>query len=296
MRIPIDQIIPDPNQPRRTFDGEAIKELASSFDSYGVISPLKVRPYGDNQYMIIAGELRYRAIKQRGDKQIDCVVQEATDQQAREMQFIENLQRQDIPALELGQAFKEYCDTYGVSQAELARKLGYKSSDAVDDRISLVTKSSGVINAALKSGKLQFSEAARIVTIPDKKRQEEVAEPFIRGDVSSKHAPKVAELARKEPERPVDDIIGEVVYGIGKEEKEILSKPSKPTTAIDKFYELEKMANKLSDGLAELQGFPAFGKALLGIALQSLRTRIDETLERMGIQTIEGETRPTKEE
>ena len=90
MRIRIDQVIPDPNQPRKTFDDEAIKELASSFDSYGIISPLKVRPYGDSQYMIITGELRYRAAKLRGEKEIECIVQEATDQQAGGMQFIEN--------------------------------------------------------------------------------------------------------------------------------------------------------------------------------------------------------------
>ena len=147
MRIRIDQVIPDPNQPRKTFDDEAIKELASSFDSYGVISPLKVRPYGDNQYMIIVGEMRYRASKLRGAKEIECVVQEATDQQVREMQFIENLQRRDIPPLQLGEAFKRYCDTYKVTKVELARRLSMDER-RVGDFITL-TKLSPLIQGNL---------------------------------------------------------------------------------------------------------------------------------------------------
>ena len=213
MRIPIDRIIPDPNQPRKTFDDEAIKELASSFDSYGIISPLKVRPYGGNQYIIIVGELRYRAAKQRRDKEIDCVVQEATDQQAREMQFIENLQRKDIDDLELGRAFHDYCQTYKVSQTELASRLG-KEKHYIGERIALITKLSGGLAPAVgKPGGLQFTEAREIATIPDHKRQEEVAQPFIDGEVHSTHVKKIAELARKESRRPIADIIDEVIKG-----------------------------------------------------------------------------------
>jgi len=298
MRIPIEKIIPDPNQPRKTFDNEAIKELASSFDSYGIIAPLKVRPYRDGQYMIITGEMRYRAAKQREDKKIECIVQEATDQQTQEMQFIENLQRNDISHEELGRAFATYCKKYKCSQAELARKVG-KSATYIEEHIKVVEKLSPIlhkIHAGREEEPLTFKAKRAIATIPNHKRQEEVAQPFIRGEVSSSHAPKIAEVARKEPERQVNDIIGEVVYGIGKKEKEILEKPSKPTTAMDKFYELEKMANKLADELVELQEFPAFGKAVLGMALQNLRQRIDETLEQMGIQVIEGEAKSIEEE
>lgn len=295
MRIPVNQIVPDPNQPRKTFNDEAIKELASSFDCYGVISPLKVRPSSDNLFMIIVGEMRWRAAKERGDKEIEALVQEATDQQAREMQFIENLHRNEIPAWELGDAFLKYCQEYDISYTELSRRLGYKSVQPILNRVRLVEKPNVIINHALKTRKLQPSEASEILRIPDAKRQAEVAQPFIKGEVHSTHAAKISELARKEPQRPVDDIIGEVVYGIGKEEKEILKKPSKPTTAMDKFYELEKLANKLADELVELQEFPAFGKAVLGMALQNLRQRIDETLKQMGIQVIEGEVKSRKE-
>lgn len=471
MRVRIDQIIPDPNQPRKTFDGEAIKGLASSFESYGVISPLKVRPCGDNQYMIITGELRYRATKQRGDKEIEVGDPiEVTDQQAREMQFIENLDRTEVPEDELGQAFLDYCETYKISGTELARRIS-KSQPFVTERIALLKKASNNIIIALRRGELQSSEAAHIATIPDEKRQEELAQPFINGQVSSKHAAKVAEIARKEPDRPVEDIIEEVITGkvqereiaqleaakraagitietpeelgraadalkkeakrkakealtpeekaeeereklvaearksldstvkkidhasqfmdVGEfrerlgnieqsleeeptearsqlvtlgqevkeaeerakaeakrlrdeeqtrkkaeedqkreeraekkarkqlledptflgevldkapkelieekvfteEERETISKPLKPTTIMDQFYELEKQSKKLSDGLAELTEFPPMGRALLGIALQTLRARIDETLERMGVEVIEGEAK-----
>lgn len=291
MKKAIDKIIPDPNQPRKTFDKEAIKDLASSFDSYGVISPLKVRPCGDDQYMIITGERRWKAAKLRGDKEIEISdPTEIDDQQAREMQFIENIQKTDVPDDELGKAFADYCETFGISENELARRIG-KSLPFVKERIFLVKKATGNIIASFQKGELKYSEAKEIAHIPDEKRQKEVARPFIRGEVSSRHAAKVVEIARKEPQRQVDDIIGEVVYGIGEKEKEILKKPSKPTTAMDRFYRLEKMANELADMLVELQEFPAFGKAVLGMALQNLRIRIDETLEQMGMQIIEGKVK-----
>lgn len=213
MLIPVGQIIPDPNQPRKTFDDEAIKELASSFANYGVISPLKVRSYGDNQYMIIVGEMRYRASKLRGEKEIECVVQEATDQQVREMQFIENLQREDVPDLELGRAFHDYCQTYKETQTTLASRLG-KEKHYVGDRIAVATKLSGDLVPTIgKPGGLAYTEARDIATIPEHKRQVEVAQPFMKGEVSSTHIQKVAEIARKEPERPVEDIIEEVTKG-----------------------------------------------------------------------------------
>lgn len=213
MRIPIDRIIPDPSQPRKTFDGEAIEELAGSFDSYGVISPLKVRPCGDNQYMIIVGEMRWRAASHREDKEIECVVQDATDQQAREMQFIENLQRNDIPPFELAKALKEYCQKYNVSQAALSRLIGFRDKHSVGDRIRMVDNLSGDLIPPLKNGRIIYTEAKEIAKIPDHERQKEVAEAFIKGEVHSGHAQKIAEIARKEPSRPVQDIIEEVTKG-----------------------------------------------------------------------------------
>lgn len=212
MKIPIEQIIPDPNQPRKTFDEGTIKELASSFTTYGIIAPLKVRPRGDNQYMIIAGELRYRATKERGDKEIECIVEEATDQQAREMQLIENLQRCNLSDEELGQSFTDYCKEHKCTMAELGRRIG-KERRFIEDRVAIITK----LNPSLhKAGAkpLTFTEKRELTVIEDKKRQVEVARPFMRGEISSTHIQRVAQIAQKQPERPVDDIIGEVVHGM----------------------------------------------------------------------------------
>lgn len=306
MLIPINQIIPDPDQPRKTFDEEVIKEIASSLNSYGVISPIKVRPCGNNQYMIIVGELRYRASKQRGDKEIECIIQDTTDQQVREQQFIENLQRSDIPDEELGEAFVKYCKEYECSQRELAKRIG-KSHRYVQGRISVAEKLSSALHKVIstKSGRetLPYSVKRELASIPNQKRQEEIAQPFIEGEIATKHASKVAEIARKEPERPVKEIVTEVLTPtIEKlieptpEEKETLEKAKPGKTVMDNFFELSWLADKLYHGLGELEQFPPAGKAVLAPALQYLTPRIQETLEKMGIQTIEGEAKLIEEE
>lgn len=217
MLIPIEKIVPDANQPRKTFDEEAIKGLANSFESYGIISPLKVRPCGDSQYMIIVGEMRWRAAKEKGEKEVDCTVQEAIDQQAREMQFIENLDRTDIPDEELGRSFISYCQQYKCTMAELGRRIG-KGRQFIEDRVAIITKLSPTLH---KEGAkpLTFTEKREIASIPSFKRQEEVAQPFIDGKINSTHIQKVCEIARKEPERPVEDIIDAVISGKAKVEE-----------------------------------------------------------------------------
>lgn len=142
------------------------------------------------------------------------------------------------------------------------------------------------------------AQAAAKAQREEERRQEKAREKQEREERATKRAEKQLiedpNRLKKALRAAPKELIEEIVFT--PEEREILGKPSKPTTTMDKFYELEKLANKLSDGLSELQEFPSFGKALLGIALQSLRQRIDESLERMGIQAIEGEVKRIEDE
>ena len=423
MLLTIDQIIPDPNQPRKTFDKQAIKELASSFEHYGIISPLKVRPCGDNRYMIITGEMRWRAAKEKRDKEIEVGTPiDVTDQQAREMQFIENLHRLDVPPLELGKAFYNHRKKYTLTQEQLATIIGLRHNtiakyESIHNNLSRRGKK------YLKLGRLDFTSAAAIATIEDQAKQTELVDIAVAvgKELTGKTIAKIASMINAQQDRPVADIVDDVITGKAKEDeaarleaakraagitletpealmrgaealikeakrkakeamtpekktvleakkkaeaetkaeakrlkdeerrrikaeenqkreeraekkartklfenpafikevldktptelieekleerlytlkdREIISKPSKPTTVMDKFYELEKMANNLSDVLVQLQDFPAFGKAVLGMALKTLRQRIDEVLERMGIELIEAEAKLIKE-
>ena len=125
MKIAIDQIIPDPNQPRKTFNPETLSELRDSLNGLGLIQPITVRPYQDSKYMIIVGERRYTAAKQRGDSKIECIIREDIDDKtAREMQFAENSQQEDISPLELGIAFYKHRQKYHMSQEQLATIVG----------------------------------------------------------------------------------------------------------------------------------------------------------------------------
>ena len=100
MKIKLDQIIPDPDQPRKTFKEEALQELQASYSTLGLIQPITVRPH-NGKYMIVVGERRYRATKLDGLEEIECIIREdVKDKTAREMQFAENSAQEDIPPLE----------------------------------------------------------------------------------------------------------------------------------------------------------------------------------------------------
>jgi len=261
MLIPIDQITPDPNQPRKTFDDEAIKELAASFDSHNMISPITVRPYEDG-YMIITGEMRYRAAKYKGEQEIVCFIEQATGQQAREMQFIENLQRSELSHEELGEAFSRYCKEHNCSQRELAKRIG-KSREYIDEHINIVEKLSSnlcEVATAQPSKPITFTAKRAIATIPDHKRQEELAEYFSDDELTSNDAPKVSEMVRNEPERPVADIVDDYIgYP-----KKLKRKQKKTEKTLDEILgELVKDAINAFSGISTLMLDKDFDKSTL---------------------------------
>ena len=126
-QIDIEKIKANENQPRTIFDDEKIAELATSIKENGLIQPLIVRKYNRN-YQIIAGERRYRACKLAGLKTVPCIIKDIDDKQMDTYAIIENIQREDLTPIEEANAYKTLIDTYGMSQTELANKVGKKQS------------------------------------------------------------------------------------------------------------------------------------------------------------------------
>ena len=135
--IAIDAISPNPSQPRRHFDEEALKELAESIRAQGILQPLLVRPDGSGNYQIVAGERRWRAARMANLSKVPVVIREMSDKEVMAAALIENLQREDLNAIEEAQALKELRDALNITQEELAKRLG-KSRPAIANAMRLL--------------------------------------------------------------------------------------------------------------------------------------------------------------
>ncbi|MCF0204630.1 MAG: ParB/RepB/Spo0J family partition protein [Muribaculaceae bacterium] len=124
--IPIDQISPNPDQPRSTFNEDALEELATSIRELGIVQPLTVRCVGNNAYQIISGERRYRAAKLAGLSSLPAYVRTADDAELTEMALIENIQREDLNAIEIALTFRKLIDQYNLTQERLSERIGKK--------------------------------------------------------------------------------------------------------------------------------------------------------------------------
>lgn len=232
MKIKVSQIIPDPEQPRKTFNPESISELKNSLNGLGLIQPITIRPYQDGKYMIIVGERRFTAAKQKGDDEIECIVRkDIDDKTAREMQFAENSQQEDIPPLELGKAFLEHQKKYGMTIRELAGIVGL-SEGYVGDIESLVSAAL-TTQRYVQSGKLDASTAYEISTIKDMKRQEELAQFAVDNkNLSRSTIRQIKPLVESQKDRPIADIYQDILSGKAKENETIRLEAAKKTTGI----------------------------------------------------------------
>ena len=163
--VDIDLVRPNPNQPRKHFDEDALRELADSIKKHGLIMPIVVNNMENGKYMIIAGERRYRAAKMAGKRQIPIVIRSYTDREIKEISLIENLQREDLNPIEAANAMKQLMDEYRLTQEELAERIG-KSRPAVTNTLRLLSLAPDVISM-VSSGKLSAGHARALVTLPE---------------------------------------------------------------------------------------------------------------------------------
>ena len=162
----------NPNQPRKNFDEKALKELAQSIKTNGVIQPIIVTKKGD-RYIIIAGERRWRASQLAGLKTVPCIVRNYTDREICEIAIIENLQREDLNPIESACAIKQLIETFDLTQEVVADRIG-KSRPAVANTLRLLTLTPEVVNM-IEAGKLSAGHARCLITVEDPKIQVELA-------------------------------------------------------------------------------------------------------------------------
>lgn len=167
--IPLSRIRPNPEQPRKYFDPEAMDALISSIERYGVISPITVRECGENEYELITGERRYRAAYAAGLKEIPCIVAQASRADCALLSLLENLQREDLSFLEIAESYRELVEKDGFTSRELSRRLGDRPYE-VKERISLM-RLDPVVRKYIRSFRLTERQAAALLKIKDKEKQ-----------------------------------------------------------------------------------------------------------------------------
>ncbi len=164
--IEITKIDRNPEQARKTFDEEALKDMAKSMQMHGVLQPILLRPYGKNRFQIIAGERRFRAATIAKLKTIPAIVKDLPQQEISEISLIENLQREDLNAIEAAEGIKELMESHSLRQEDVASRLG-KSRSYVANTMRLLTLPEEVLTM-VKDGKLSSGHARAMITIEDR--------------------------------------------------------------------------------------------------------------------------------
>ena len=167
--IPIAQIEPNPDQPRREFDQEALQELADSIKTMGIIAPITLRQMSDDHYQIIAGERRWRASQMAGLTAIPAYIRTVEDENVMEMALVENIQREDLNAIEIALAYQHLAETTGMTQACISERVG-KSRTAVTNYMRLL-KLPAQVQIALKDKEIDMGHARALLSVESPSQQ-----------------------------------------------------------------------------------------------------------------------------
>ena len=161
--IEIDKIFANPNQPRRDFNEDALKELAESINELGVIQPITVRNMEDGTYQIIAGERRFRASQLAGKSTIPAYILKADDEETMEMALIENIQREDLNPLEIALAYQQLIEQHNLSQEQLSKRVG--KGRATIANFLRILKLPAAIQVALQEKKIDMGHAKALLSL-----------------------------------------------------------------------------------------------------------------------------------
>ena len=165
--VSVEKIHPNPNQPRRDFDDDSLQELANSIRQIGIIQPITLRDMGDDTYTIIAGERRWRAGQRAGLTHIPAYIRTVDDENMMEMALVENIQRQDLTALEIALAYQHLIEQYNLTQEQLSDKVG-KNRATVANYLRLL-KLPAPIQMALKNKTIDMGHARALLALNDPK-------------------------------------------------------------------------------------------------------------------------------
>ena len=190
--ISISQIEPNPNQPRREFDEMAMKELAASIHEIGIITPITVRLAENGKYQIIAGERRWRAAQMAGLDKLPAYIRTAEDDHVMEMALVENIQREDLNAIEIALAYQHLADTTGMTQEKISSRVG-KSRASITNYLRLL-KLPAQIQMALKNKDIDMGHARALLSLDSPSAQLKLFKELQRNNFSVR---KVEEMVQR---------------------------------------------------------------------------------------------------
>lgn len=173
----LDEITVNPNQPRREFDQEALQELADSIAEIGIIQPITLRKTDEDKYQIIAGERRYRASILAGKSTIPAYIRTADDENVMEMALIENIQREDLNALEIALAYQHLIEQYGLTQEKLSERIGKKRA-TIANYVRLL-KLPATVQVAIRNKQIDMGHARALLALDDPKIQMKLFQEII---------------------------------------------------------------------------------------------------------------------
>lgn len=258
VKLKIMDIEPNRDQPRKIFDEDALAELADSIAKHGVIQPLLVRPMPDGSYQLVAGERRWRASRMAGLTEVPVVIKELSDDEAMSLALIENLQREDLNAIEEAQGIKALMDTLSLTQDEAAERVG-KSRPAVANALRLLKLPDSVI-ALVSDGKLSPGHARALLGFKDEQDIIETADLIIEKELTVRDVEKLVKKRNKEPkaEKPAarrasyyDEVELALTDFLGRKVK-VGTKPGKESGVLEiDFFDKDDLT-RLADALKSL--------------------------------------------
>ncbi len=221
VELPLEEIEPNPYQPRTTFDAESIAELADSIRSIGIVQPITVRKTAEGKYQIISGERRYRAAKLAGLKTVPAYVKEADDSGMLEMAIVENIQRENLDAVETALSFRRLMEECGFTQEQMADRVGKKRATVANylRLLSLPVE----IQKALKVDRISVGHAKALLSLPDEESQMEMCTKCVAGDWSV---------------RKLEKMVRDRLVNAGKEDQKV------PKELPDEYYRVLELVGK----------------------------------------------------
>lgn len=201
LHVPVDHIRPNPHQPRKEFDQEALQELADSIQEHGIIQPITVRYLGEKRFELISGERRHRASKLAGLDEIPAYIREADDQQSMAFALIENIQREELNPLEVALGYKRLLNEFDLTQAEVASRVG-KNRTTVTNMLRLLSLPD-FVQVALKQNEISTGHARALITIENEKDQKAILKKIIKNGLSVRQVEEaVKKLENKGTTKP----------------------------------------------------------------------------------------------
>ncbi len=269
LEIDITKIKPNPNQPRKNFDEDALKELAASIKVHGIVQPIVLNKQPNGEYMIIAGERRWRAAQLCGLTKVPAIVKNYTEKQIKEISIIENLQREDLNPVEAARAIKQLMDEYHLTQEVVSERIG-KSRSNIANTLRLLTLYPDVVDM-IEKGKLSAGHARCLVVVEDPTTQIKLAQMVVDKNLSVRELEKAVKnytnptkkvVIKQEQSIELKELIVQMqktfatkVSAIGNDSKGRIYIDYYSRDDLDRIAELLELLNKKEMTLQDLQNY-----------------------------------------